>query len=336
MSVIPDEINTNSLNPHVAQLSRTIEALTEDRDSWRRVAHRLETEKQAALSQQDAVCVVENSDYITEIGGERKKAVRELYEGALKVGDTLYTAPPSTAQEDKVPPNGFCPICKKREKIINEDWCEVCREDFDYQPTAQGVVRACTECGDDREDIALHCVACLNKDGWYLLSDKEEKSIDAFISGHTIKIETFDEPAFVCRPDDVRAFLSSTPLEEGMVPKEVGANRYGLDMSYFRNLFDRELNRPLHNHTPKELARVLARASRTADREVMFEPEFMNGMVKVPVEITPQMWSKGRSEIERVIARIKDAPKYEMASAELDAAPQRIFDVLLEAASKGE
>ena len=65
---------------------------------------------------------------------------------------------------------------------------------------------------------------------------------------------------------------------------DIGMNRYGLDMSYFRNLFDRELNKPLADFTPKELARVLARASRTADPDVMHEPEFRQGMAIVPVE----------------------------------------------------
>lgn len=70
---------------------------------------------------------------------------------------------------------------------------------------------------------------------------------------------------------------------------DIGSNRYGLDMSYFRNLFDRELNKPLADFTPKELARVLARASRTADPDVMHEPEFLPGMAIVPVEPTRAM-----------------------------------------------
>lgn len=58
------------------------------------------------------------------------------------------------------------------------------------------------------------------------------------------------------------------------VPDEHGKNRYGLDMAYFRNLFNRELNRPLVDFRPDELARVLARAARTADATVLREPEF--------------------------------------------------------------
>ncbi len=65
-------------------------------------------------------------------------------------------------------------------------------------------------------------------------------------------------------------------LEKNQPPIENGKNRYGLDVSYFRNIFNRELNRPLDNYKPDELARVLARLSRTADESVMFEPEFSN------------------------------------------------------------
>ena len=65
-------------------------------------------------------------------------------------------------------------------------------------------------------------------------------------------------------------------LENEQLPIENGKNRYGLDVSYFRNVINRELNRPLANHKPDELARVLARLSRTADKSVMFEPEFSN------------------------------------------------------------
>jgi hypothetical protein len=57
-------------------------------------------------------------------------------------------------------------------------------------------------------------------------------------------------------------------------PNERGKNRHGLDMAYFRKLFNRELNRPLTDFRPDELARVLARAARTADAEVLQELEF--------------------------------------------------------------
>lgn len=60
------------------------------------------------------------------------------------------------------------------------------------------------------------------------------------------------------------------------VPNEHGKNRYGLDMAYFRNLFNRELHRSLVDYRPDELARVLARAARTADKSVLEESEFHN------------------------------------------------------------
>ena len=53
-----------------------------------------------------------------------------------------------------------------------------------------------------------------------------------------------------------------------VVQEERGTNRYGLDMSYFRRLFNRELSN-LENFMPDELARVLARAARTADASVL-------------------------------------------------------------------
>ena len=65
-------------------------------------------------------------------------------------------------------------------------------------------------------------------------------------------------------------------LEQNQLPIENGKNRYGLDVSYFRNVINRELNRPLDNYKPDELSRVLARLSRAADESVMFEPEFSN------------------------------------------------------------
>ena len=62
--------------------------------------------------------------------------------------------------------------------------------------------------------------------------------------------------------------------DERSTPVENGKNRYGLDVAYFRKTINRELNRPLSDFRPDELARVLARLSRTADPSVMHEPEF--------------------------------------------------------------
>lgn len=59
---------------------------------------------------------------------------------------------------------------------------------------------------------------------------------------------------------------------------EHGRNRYGLDVAYFRNLFNRELNRTLQDYRPHELARNLLRMARTADESVIAEAEFSGAL----------------------------------------------------------
>ncbi|WP_370060670.1 hypothetical protein [Neptunomonas phycophila] len=61
---------------------------------------------------------------------------------------------------------------------------------------------------------------------------------------------------------------------ECVPPTERGCNRYGLDMAYFRETINNELNRPLSDYKPDELARALARLSVTADSSVIFGREF--------------------------------------------------------------
>jgi septal ring factor EnvC (AmiA/AmiB activator) len=63
-------------------------------------------------------------------------------------------------------------------------------------------------------------------------------------------------------------------LKDERLPNEQGTNRYGLDVAYFRKTINRELNRDLRGFMPSELARVLARLSVTADKQVIHEPEF--------------------------------------------------------------
>lgn len=89
-------------------------------------------------------------------------------------------------------------------------------------------------------------------------------------------IEAHQETIADLRTQLAKANERVAELEKNQPPIENGKNRYGLDVSYFRNVFNRELNRPLDNYKPDELARVLARLSRTADESVMFEPEFSN------------------------------------------------------------
>jgi len=50
-------------------------------------------------------------------------------------------------------------------------------------------------------------------------------------------------------------------------------NAYGLDVDYFRCKLER-LQRDLDRYTPDEFARECARMSRTADDQVLQEPEF--------------------------------------------------------------
>jgi len=77
-------------------------------------------------------------------------------------------------------------------------------------------------------------------------------------------------------------------LEQAALPNEQGTNRYGLDVAYFRNAINRELNRPLVDFKPDELARVFARLSRAADSSVMHEPEFAPAPAKVPEATLPE------------------------------------------------
>lgn len=51
-------------------------------------------------------------------------------------------------------------------------------------------------------------------------------------------------------------------------------NSYGLDVDYFRRKMERMLS-ALDRYTPDEFARECARMARTADDQVMQEPEFV-------------------------------------------------------------
>ena len=63
-------------------------------------------------------------------------------------------------------------------------------------------------------------------------------------------------------------------LADRATPIENGVNRYGVDVAYFRKTINRELNRPLTDFRPDELARMFARLSKAADESVLREPEF--------------------------------------------------------------
>ena len=64
-------------------------------------------------------------------------------------------------------------------------------------------------------------------------------------------------------------------------------NRYGVDVDYFINKMASIMGE-LENHTPKELARSLARLASTASSEVLQEAEFRPAFEPVP---TPEGFS---------------------------------------------
>ncbi len=89
------------------------------------------------------------------------------------------------------------------------------------------------------------------------------------------EIDVFDRPSVMTSKKLMECIEQlENERDEIALPNEQGVNRYGLDIAYFRNVINRELNRPLVNYKPDELARVFARLSRTADKSIMFEPEF--------------------------------------------------------------
>lgn len=97
---------------------------------------------------------------------------------------------------------------------------------------------------------------------------------------------TIEEPGAVI--ELAENMLSETPAyaikrikEQWNCPTiENGKNRYGLDVAYFRRLFNRELNRSLSDYKPSELARNLLRMARTADNSIIAEDEFTGEMKK--------------------------------------------------------
>jgi hypothetical protein len=100
--------------------------------------------------------------------------------------------------------------------------------------------------------------------------------IDRSVDGHPIRDlktdtvygQSYNKQALVDLINDLSG------KAERATPIENGKNRYGVDISYFRNLINRELNRGLQDYRPDELARVFARMAMAADPEVLKEPEF--------------------------------------------------------------
>jgi hypothetical protein len=118
-----------------------------------------------------------------------------------------------------------------------------------------------------------------------------------------------DERSIYKRYEDLRKERDALQAQvaelkaSAVVPDERGTNEYGLDVGYFRKLFNRELN-SLRRFRPDELARVLARAARTADASVLQENEFQVGPV-VPVA-TEEMLNEG---VRALITGLKAFPE---------------------------
>lgn len=119
----------------------------------------------------------------------------------------------------------------------------------------------------------------------------------------SLPIIEFKKPSLSAAPE--------TPVPA--VPNEQGKNRYGLDMAYFRNLINREMNRPLVDFRPDELARVFARASRTADATVLQEPEFNSAPV-VPERyvLIPQLPDDELAALHRFRETTLDDQSYDL------------------------
>lgn len=92
-----------------------------------------------------------------------------------------------------------------------------------------------------------------------------------------LQYEFAQQGGYIRHLESERAALAAQveALKRDAVPNEQGKNRYGLDVAYFRNVINRELNRSLMDFKPSELARVFARLSRSADDSVLLENEFI-------------------------------------------------------------
>lgn len=104
-------------------------------------------------------------------------------------------------------------------------------------------------------------------------------------------IKIYYEPVVSALEETPAQSLETLKAEWNCPTIENGKNRYGLDVSYFRNIFNRELNCSLQNYKPSELARNLLRMALTADESVITEHEF-TGKLKAQwqVEAVEKSW----------------------------------------------
>lgn len=156
-------------------------------------------------------------------------------------------------------------INKKVESVVNSiDFIE--DEDYKYLHK-EGVEIEVKKCFEKIESLRIQLSKANERISQY--ESKQDKGADLLI-----KLAKSNASMASLELELAKANERVRELEQNQLPIENGENRYGLDVSYFRNVINRELNRSLYNYKPDELARVLARISRTADKSVMFEPEF--------------------------------------------------------------
>ena len=124
------------------------------------------------------------------------------------------------------------------------------------------------ELGRERNELA----AQVERLSYVLTRMVNEKAVNGAFY-HKVSDELFElaESALSETPPSA---LSALKAQWNCPTVEHGKNRYGLDVAYFRDLFNRELNRTLHDYRPHELARNLLRMARTADESVIAEAEF--------------------------------------------------------------
>lgn len=133
--------------------------------------------------------------------------------------------------------NWYCPKCDA-DKVVRdqfeswflrldldfnkkEDLCRVGKDDQYFLSTTKALYaqflqikeleskpRQCSECSNDDEDLALHCVKCLNGDGWFLLGPKQQESMEEFILDFALSPEIYDDPQYLIHPDAFREYVA--------------------------------------------------------------------------------------------------------------------------------
>lgn len=113
-----------------------------------------------------------------------------------------------------------------------------------------------------------------------------EKSNDEYVALRDLLKEKNVENAHLLI--EIEQLKENSNATSVFVPQEFGRNRYGVDVGYFRNAINSNLNIKLENYTPTELATVFARLAITADSAIFNNLEF---------------FSKGKDIIEKKLLR---------------------------------